>query len=182
MVKSPDIKLESSIRIFKRPIYLLVAFAFISMAYIKSFPYKDIKQVAVLITMLMAFSKSIQQKDYFIGWRDAAIFAVFFATFLIQDTTWSQKLTSIFFSITLITWTRHGEDIISNDRELLFIAIGIVIVIAVGVSISGSKFAQQLAQHWNTRHRKWGVFNHPNQLGGMSLTVIITMLMYLIIN
>lgn len=104
------------------------------------------------------------------------VFLILVVSCLFQDTTFSEKLTSILFYATLVSWIVYGDNVYRNTFEIFSATIGTYVGMIYVIITSWGLTAQQLALTSESRQRMWWAFPHPNTLGSICAAIIIVMI------
>ena len=160
-------------------IYIYVCFVVVTLSYVPSLPFGKYKMIAVAISIIyplvsMVSKDSMQKQDLIL------IFVLFYSA-LLQDTSIFQKFMSLFFYVTLIMWSLHGNEIMKNLSCIYSSGMGIATGIFIGLMYSRNEILVQLSGVFNSRRRLYGGFSHPNSLGAMATAALVALFTYTVV-
>lgn len=163
-------------------VIIFLAFFISTMSYSRFFSLGILKYVSIAATIAIFLyrSRGIFDREKFKIATIIVLILTFFTAF--QDTTLSQKATSFFFYVVLVTWLFFGNQIFENRMDVWAGVLGVLSAQGYVIITTWGLRAQQLALISNTRHRVYWGFMHPNFLASFSEGIILAVIVLYVLD
>lgn len=158
---------------------IFIVFFLQTISFVSAWNISWIKYVGILILnfeiIFLCIKKGVTKQEVI---AFISIFTLLCISCSFQDTSFVQKIISMIFYGTLLIWTLLSYKMINKTEHILYICCGIIVAVIFSLIMTHDQISVQLNSIYNTRHRIWGGFEHPNSLGGILFTAIIGMYSY----